>query len=112
MPYASTLTPHRPATRIIAAGSSALMDGFRLAGIEVLPDASQTQLEELIKSLLNDRENVLLLVEDALAANPGPWMQRALSEGGRVVLVQVPSLASAGAYQTDVDRLIHGGQVV
>lgn len=94
--------------RIIAAGSTALMDGFRLAGIEVLPDASQTQLEDLIKSLLFGRENTLLLVEDTLVETPGPWMQRALSEGGRVVLVQVPSLASAGAYHTDVDRLIHG----
>lgn len=95
--------------RIIAVGSAALTDGFRLAGIEVLADASGTQLEELIKSLWSNQENALLLVEAALAENPGPWMQRALSEGGRLVLVQVPALASGGAYQTDVDRLIRGG---
>jgi vacuolar-type H+-ATPase subunit F/Vma7 len=94
------------ATRIIALGSAALMDGFRLAGIEVVPDAGRDQLEELLKSLLSGKDKALVLVEDALTAEPGPWLHRALTEGGRVVVVQVPSLARAGEYHPDVDRLI------
>lgn len=94
------------ATRIIALGSAALMDGFRLAGIEVMADASRDQLEALLKSLLSGKDKALVLVEDALAADPGPWLDRALSEGGRVVVVQMPSLARAGEYHPDVDRLI------
>lgn len=93
-------------TRIIALGSDALMDGFRLAGIEVMPGADREQLEQLLKSLLSGKDRALVLVEDALALEPGPWLQRALSEGGRVVVVQVPSLARAGVYHADVDRLI------
>jgi vacuolar-type H+-ATPase subunit F/Vma7 len=93
-------------TRIIALGSTALMDGFRLAGIEVMPDASREQLEDLLRSLLSAKDKALVLVEDALTADPGPWLDRALSEGGRVVVVQVPSLSSAGDYHPDVDRLI------
>lgn len=97
------------ATRIIALGSAALMDGFRLAGIEVVAEASREQLETLMKSLLSGKEKALVLVEDHLSANPGPWLDRALSEGGHVVVVQVPSLAHAGDYHPDVDRLIACG---
>lgn len=97
------------ATRIIALGSAALMDGFRLAGIEVVSDASREQLETLMKSLLSGKEKALVLLEDHLSANPGPWLGRALSEGGHVVVVQVPSLARAGDYHPDVDKLIACG---
>ena len=94
------------ATRIIALGSAALMDGFRLAGLEVIADAGREQLETLLKSLLSGKEKALVLVEDHLSANPGPWLDRALSEGGHVVVVQVPSLARAGDYHPEVDKLI------
>lgn len=98
-----------PATRIIALGSAALMDGFRLAGIEVIVDAGRDQLEALMKTLLSGKDKALVLVEDELSRDPGPWLLRALSEGGRVVVVQVPSLARAGDYHPDVDRLIGAG---
>lgn len=104
-----SLLPHPAATRIIALGSAALMDGFRLAGIEVMADASRDQLEALLRSLLSGKDKALVLVEDALSANPGPWLERALSEGGRVVVVQVPSLTRAGEYHPDVDKLIGCG---
>lgn len=99
-------TSHPPATRIIALGSTALMDGFRLAGIEVIPNATVEQLEALLKSLVSNKEKALVLIEAGLADEPGPWLHRVQSEGGRVVVVQVPSLASAGEYHSDVDRLI------
>jgi vacuolar-type H+-ATPase subunit F/Vma7 len=94
------------ATRIIAAGSAALMDGFRLAGIEVMPNATSGQLEALLKTLLSDKEKALVLVETHLLDESGPWLRRAQSEGGRVVVVQVPSLTQAGDYHADVDRLV------
>ena len=94
------------ATRIIALGSTPLMDGFRLAGVEVMPSAGAGELEALLKSLVSNKEKALVLIESGLADETGPWLERVRTEGGRVVVVQVPSLAGAGEYHTDVDKLI------
>ncbi|MEW6132783.1 MAG: V-type ATP synthase subunit F [Pseudomonadota bacterium] len=94
------------ATRIIALGSAPLMDGFRLAGVEVMPNAGTTELEALLKSLVANKEKALVLIEAGLADEPGPWLARVRSEGGRIVVVQVPSLAGAVGFHSDVDRLI------
>ena len=105
-PHASPLPPHRAATRIIALGSAPLMDGFRLAGVEVMANASSDELEALLMSLVSNKEKALVLIESGLADEPGPWLERVRTEGGRVVVVQVPSLAGAGDFHSDVDRLI------
>lgn len=94
------------ATRLIAAGSAPLMDGFRLAGVEVLPNAGADELEALLKTLVEGKEKALVLIEAGLADEPGPWLQRVRAEGGRIVVVQVPSLSGAGSFHSDVDRLI------
>jgi vacuolar-type H+-ATPase subunit F/Vma7 len=94
------------ATRIIALGSAVLMDGFRLAGVEVISDATGEQLEALLKTLVSVKEKALVLVEAGLVDKPGPWLYRVQSEGGRVVVVQVPPLARAADYHLEVDRLI------
>jgi vacuolar-type H+-ATPase subunit F/Vma7 len=95
-----------PTTRIIAAGSTALMDGFRLAGIEVMPDPTAAELETLLRSLVTGKERALVLLEAGLFGEPGPWLRRVQSEGGRVVVMQVPSLARAREYACELDRLI------
>lgn len=82
------------------------MDGFRLAGIEVMSNATPDQLETLLKSLVAGKEKALVLVEADLFSEPGPWLHRVQSEGGRVVVMQVPSLARAGDYHPEVDRLV------
>ncbi len=82
------------------------MDGFRLAGIEVMSNATPGQLETLLKSLVTAKEKALVLVEAELLNNPGTWLHRVQSEGGRVVVMQVPSLARAGDYHPEVDRLV------
>ncbi len=105
-PDAYRLTPHPHATRIIALGSAPLMDGFRLAGVETRPNADADELESLLKSLVANKEKALVLIESGLADEPGPWLARVRSEGGRIVVVQVPSLAGAGEFHSDVDRLI------
>jgi vacuolar-type H+-ATPase subunit F/Vma7 len=94
------------ATRIIALGSAALMDGFRLAGVEVMPNATADELEALLKSLVAEKEKALVLIEAGLVEEPGPWLHHVQSEGGRVLVVQIPSLTGAGEYRSDVDRLI------
>lgn len=99
-------TQHPRGTRVIAFGSAALMDGFRLAGVEIVPNATPGQLEALLRELVTGREKALVLVEAGLLDRPGPWLRRVQSEGGRVVVVQVPPLARATDYHPEVDRLI------
>ncbi len=99
-------TPPLSATRIVALGSAPLMDGFRLAGIEVISDATTEQLESLLESLVATKQKALVLIESGLADEPGPWLRRVRAEGGRVVVVQVPSLARPGHFRSDVDRLL------
>lgn len=94
------------ATRIIALGSAPLMDGFRLAGVEVMPNAGVDELEALLKSLVTDKEKALVLIESGLADEPGPWLARVRAEGGRIVVVEVPPLAGDGRFHSDVDRLL------
>jgi vacuolar-type H+-ATPase subunit F/Vma7 len=107
MAQESRLIAHRaPATRVIALGSAALMDGFRLAGVEIVPNATPSQLEALLRELVTGREKALVLVEAGLVDKPGSWLHRVQSEGGRVVVVQVPPLARATDYHPEVDRLI------
>jgi vacuolar-type H+-ATPase subunit F/Vma7 len=98
--------PRTSATRIVALGSTPLMDGFRLAGIEVIGDATAAQLEALLESLVAAKQKALVLIESGLADEPGPWLRRVRSEGGRIVVVQVPSLARPGHFRSDVDRLL------
>jgi vacuolar-type H+-ATPase subunit F/Vma7 len=101
---AKSAAPH--ATRIIAMGSAALMDGFRLVGIETYPDATSEQLEALLEALMTGKERALLLLENGLARNEGPWLKRVRSEGGHIVITQVPPLHLAADYHTPVDELM------
>ena len=98
--------PAQHPTRIIAMGSGALMDGFRLAGVETRPDASPAQLEALLQELMNGRQRALLLLENALAQSDGPWLRRARAESGYIVVTQIPPLHLPGDYRTAADALL------
>jgi vacuolar-type H+-ATPase subunit F/Vma7 len=95
-----------PATRIIALGSGALMDGFRLAGVETRPDATPAQLESLLQELMGGRQRALLLLENDLAQSEGPWLRRVRAESGHVVVTQIPPLHQPADYRTAADALL------
>jgi vacuolar-type H+-ATPase subunit F/Vma7 len=101
----ATPSAARP-TRIVALGSAVLMDGFRLAGAEVHPDATRADLERVLQDLMTSRERALVLVESGLACDPGPWLARARAESGRIVVVHLPPLNRPGDYHPEVDRLV------
>jgi vacuolar-type H+-ATPase subunit F/Vma7 len=107
LPLASRPAPLAAhSTRIVALGSAALMDGFRLAGAEVHPDATRADLERVLQDLMTSRERALVLVENGLACDPGPWLARARAESGRIVVVHLPPLNRPGDYRHEVDRLV------
>ena len=93
-------------TRLIALGSAALMDGFRLIGAETVPDAKPDDLEALLETLHRRGEQALLFIEQDLAAGGGAWLARARSGGSRIALVEIPPLTAAADYAPRVEALV------
>ncbi|HEX9626692.1 MAG TPA: V-type ATP synthase subunit F [Acidiferrobacterales bacterium] len=95
-----------PATRMIALGSAALIEGFGLIGVETRPDATAEQLETLLAELVRNQDKALLFLEDALARGDGPWLRRVREEGGRIVIAEVPPLNAPEDYHPPVEALV------
>ncbi|MFZ5555518.1 MAG: V-type ATP synthase subunit F [Pseudomonadota bacterium] len=93
-------------TRLIAIGGAALMQGFSLIGAETYPDAGPEALERLLADLLRSEQKALLFLEHHLARSGGFWLNRVRSEGGRIVVTEIPSLARPDEYAPEVDRLV------
>ncbi len=95
-----------PPARLIALGSAALMEGFSLIGFETYPDPTPTALEELLRDLLQGQQGALVVIEQGLVQNPGRHMTRALREGARIVITEIPPLQQPVHYRSRVDRLL------
>lgn len=93
-------------TRMIALGAAPLMEGFALIGFETYPNASPAQLEELLELLVHSETRALVLLEEGLARSAGPWLNRVRSEGGNIVVTEVPALNQAQAYHPQVEDLV------
>jgi vacuolar-type H+-ATPase subunit F/Vma7 len=97
--------PARPA-RLIALGSAALTEGFALIGFETYPDPTPEVLEDLLRDLLRGQQAALVVIEQGLAQSPGRQLTRALREGARVVITEIPTLQQPPRYRSRVDRLV------
>ena len=93
-------------TRLIAMGSAALMEGFALIGFETWPDAGPDQLEGILAELLRHRRQALIFLEPDLARSGGPLLHRVRTEGGRIVVTEVPPLQAPQAYHPEVETLV------
>lgn len=94
------------AARLIALGSAALMEGFALIGFETHADPTPEALEDLLRDLLRRQQAALVVIEQGLAQNPGRQLMRALREGARVVITEIPALQQPPRYRSRVDRLV------
>ncbi len=94
------------AARLIALGSTALMEGFALIGFETHADPTPEALEDLLRELLRRQQAALVVIEQGLAQNPGRQLMRALREGARVVITEIPALQQPPRYRSRVDRLV------
>lgn len=101
-----TPTRGRKPARMIALGQAALIAGFSLIGAESVPDASPEDLETLIAGLLKRQEAAFLLVEASLARTGGPSLRQARAKGGRIVIVEIPSLDAPESYEPPVEELV------
>ncbi len=93
-------------TRLIFIGSQALTNGFRLIGFETLTDPDVAQIDHLVSGLLEQRENAFVVIEQSINELESRMLQLVRSEGGRIVLSEVPSLKDPSCLHCELDREI------
>jgi len=100
-------SPVGPApARMIALGSAALMEGFALIGFETHVDPTPEAIEKLMQELLRNQQAALVVIEQSLARNPGRHLLRAQSEGGRIIITEIPEIHLSGSYHSRVEDLV------
>ena len=92
--------------RLIAMGGAALMQGFALIGFETWPDADEATVERVLTEVLRKRQRALVLLEPHLARCDCAALRIVLTEGGRVVVSEIPPLAAPNDYHPVVDDLL------
>lgn len=89
--------------RNIFIGGPALTDGFRLIGFETLTDPDVRQLDQLLGELQRERQRALLIIEQSISRLGSKLLDQVRSEGGRIVLSEVPSLHDPDTFQSELD---------
>lgn len=106
----NTNADHPPSTlapaRLIALGSAALMEGFALIGFETFADPAPELVEKILQDLLRGQQAALVVIEQSLALHPGRHLLRAQSEGGRIVITEIPEIHLSGEYHSRVENLV------
>ena len=93
-------------TRQVFLGAASLATGFRLAGFEVYPDADASQLDRLLDELRASRTPALVVIDQDLAESDSQRLEWVRSEGGRILLTQVPPLNRPDDMRSSVDDRI------
>jgi len=92
--------------RIIAVGSQPLMDGFALLGIETHVDLDSTALEALLVSIVSSQQRTLIYLQQDMLDHDIPILNQIRSEGGSILISEVPSLHEPENRQASIDLLI------
>ncbi len=87
-------------------GSKVLIEGFALLGLETYADAAPEDVEEVLASLLRDKEKALVFLEHELGRCDSASLEWVRREGGRVVITEVPPLHAPGDYHPPVEDMI------
>ncbi len=95
--------PNAHPVRNIFVGGPALTDGFRLIGFETLTDPDTQQLDRLLAELQRERQRALLIIEQSIIGMGSKLLEQIRSEGGRIVLTEVPSLHDPDTFQCELD---------
>lgn len=90
-------------TRQLFLGEGTLATGFRLAGFEVFPDADAAQLDRILDELLASRTPAVVVIDQDLAESGSHRIDQVRSEGGRILLTQVPPLGQPQQMRSSVD---------
>ncbi|MCU7906686.1 MAG: V-type ATP synthase subunit F [Candidatus Thiodiazotropha sp. (ex Epidulcina cf. delphinae)] len=87
----------------IFVGSHALTDGFRLIGFETLTEPDAGMLDEMLSRLLKEKQRALLIIEQSVNQVGSKLLEQIRSEGGHIVLSEVPSLQDPDNFQSELD---------
>lgn len=98
--------PASAPARMIALGSSALMEGFALIGFETHADPSPEAIESLLQELTRNQQAALIVIEQGLTRKPGRHLMHALNEGGRIVITEIPEIGMSADYHSRVEDLV------
>ena len=93
-------------TRLIMMGSAALTAGFSLIGFETWPDATAEQLEQLLIELQQQGDTALIFLEPELANCECSILQDIQTQGGHIVVTEIPPLDAPGDYRPQVEDLV------
>lgn len=93
-------------TRQLFFGDAALATGFQLAGFEVFPDADIAQLDRVLEELVARRTHAFVIIDQKLADCGSPRIDAVRSEGGRILLTQVPPLIHPEPMRSSIDERI------
>ncbi|MEJ2404529.1 MAG: V-type ATP synthase subunit F [Candidatus Thiodiazotropha sp.] len=100
--------PQTPSHRVrnIFVGGHALTDGFRLIGFETFTDPDAQQLEQLLSSLLREKQRALLIIEQSVNRIDSKLLHQIRNEGGYIVLTEIPSLHNPEDFQSELDETL------
>ena len=96
-----------PSTRMIFMGDTALTDGFQLIGFETIADPSIEDMEQILRTLVEEKQNALVILDNRLADSDSEQLKRVRAEGGRIIVTKVPSLNDPDNFHFDVDDKVH-----
>ena len=99
-------TEHAADTRLIAMGGAELTLGFRLIGFETYPDATSDDVENVLRELIARKQRALVLLEPELARSGAKSLDIVRSEGGHVVVTEVPALHTPHDYHPEVEDVV------
>jgi vacuolar-type H+-ATPase subunit F/Vma7 len=89
-------------TRMLFLGEETLADGFRLIGFETHANPAPEEIDRILRDLLRNREKAFVVVDDAVMSQEIPNLKRVRKEGGRIVVVAVPSLSAPTVLASEV----------
>ncbi len=96
----------QPETRLIILASAPLTEGFGLIGFETFADATVETLDGLLAELIKSRQKALILVEDYLSRSHSTLLNHVRTEGGRILVVEIPRLDAPDQYHPQVEEMV------
>jgi vacuolar-type H+-ATPase subunit F/Vma7 len=93
--------PGRP-TRMLFLGEESLADGFRLIGFETHANPAPEEVDRILRNLRRNREKAFVVVDDAVMGQEIPNLKQVRKEGGRIVVIAVPSLSAPTVLASEV----------
>jgi vacuolar-type H+-ATPase subunit F/Vma7 len=89
-------------TRLLFFGEEGLADGFRLIGFETYADPDADTVEQILRTVKHRHDSALVVVDEAIMNSDIKELNQARNEGGRVVIIAVPSLGAEPVLHSDV----------